>query len=749
MTLLLLYGSGGLVDGYSPPVSTYGYTQPKDVIVRVQALDGTWETCGADRARGVVPENVQLTSDQWGSKTASFQLRRDPKAVWPDIGAFAPVEVEVGGRLVWSGRVNETPVRDSTDSVITVQCVGWQAHLDDDLYERVYVHTNLTEYKDARSALNATLGRVGTAAGMVQTEAGVLAVGWPKGAQLNGSSGCYVGATLDLGPQSTAKRVVFTYEKASATASAGVMSFICRASDNSDFANTSTSQDISSTDIASLASSGTVAATVTTARRFVHFALSFTSASNTTLGEDNTIKITSAQVFADTAYESSNASVLKSDAVINDALSRATVLYDADRSGIETGTFNIPEFAPSEPRTPREIWNAVDAFEDRYKKIDVLRRPLYKAKPTTPEVEVGAWSGMEFEDSSSNSGEDIYSRVIITGSQPNGLPLRVFRTQAQQEGSASSKVQTISGNSGEIGIFAGDTPTFDNNSFATNTSSWSKVNSTITRDTGTFDSSPASGRWDSTGASDALPAGSSLSTTLTGTFAVGKTYRAVFAVRPGTFTGSGPASFSVLFGNATDYGKSNLYITGASASFSFVSIDWTPQSTITGGVTLTLISNGSTINGSATTYLWIDSAGVQIANTTLVERRGFLRTKQVATNFMLTEGAAQQIADKWLLSHRASPFKGRAKLVGNAAIRDVRSGRAVPVEEMLLRTGELVRFGDRVDPDNGAVGRDGRVVEVQYDADNDAIDMTIDNSRAGFEALLERLGVVLGQNRSL
>lgn len=749
MTLLLLFGQPGGIGPYTPPVSTYGFTQPKDVVVRVQALDGTWETCGADRARGIFPENVQLTSDQWGSKTASFQLRRDPKAVWPDIGAFAPVEVEVGGRLVWSGRVNETPVRDSTDSVITVQCVGWQAHLDDDLFERIYVHTNLTEYKDARSALNATLGRVGTAAGMVQTEAGVLAVGWPKGAQLGGASGCYVGATLDLGPQSTAKRVVFTYEKPAATGSSGIFSFICRASDSSDFANTTSSQDLSSTDIASLASSGTVAATVTTPKRFIHFALSFTNGANVTLGEDNTIKITSAQVFADSAYESGNASVLKSDTVINDALNRATVLFDSDRSGITTGTFNIPEFAPSEPRTPRELWAAVDAFEDRYKKIDVVRRPIYKEKPNTPEVEVGAWSGMEFEDSSSNSGEDIYSRVIITGSQPNGLPLRVFRTQAQQEGAASPKAQTISGNSGEIGIYGVDTPTFDNNSFATDTTSWSKVSSTITRDTSTFDSSPASGRWDSTGASDALPANAQLSTTLTGTFTVGKTYRAVFAVRPGTFTGSGPASFTMLFGSSSDYGKGSLYITSASASFSTVTIDWTPQATVTGGVTLRFISHGSTINGAATTYLWIDSCGVQIANTTLVERRGFLRTKQVATSFMLTEGAAQQIADKWLLGHRSSPFKGRAKLVGNAAIRDVKSGRAVPVEEMLLRTGELVRFGDRVDPDTGAAGRDGRVVEVQYNADADSIDMTIDNSRAGFEALLERLGVVLGQNRSL
>jgi hypothetical protein len=38
-------------------------------------------------------------------------------------------------------------------------------------------------------------------------------------------------------------------------------------------------------------------------------------------------------------------------------------------------------------------------------------------------------------------------------------------------------------------------------------------------------------------------------------------------------------------------------------------------------------------------------------------------------------------------------------------------------------------------------------VEAQYEADTDSVTLTIDSSRAGFEALLERLGVVLGQNR--
>jgi hypothetical protein len=48
---------------------------------------------------------------------------------------------------------------------------------------------------------------------------------------------------------------------------------------------------------------------------------------------------------------------------------------------------------------------------------------------------------------------------------------------------------------------SGDVPVLDNPSFATNAASWVASFSSITRDTGVYDSSAASGRWDNTGAS--------------------------------------------------------------------------------------------------------------------------------------------------------------------------------------------------------------------------------------------------------
>jgi hypothetical protein len=694
---------------YAPAASVAKFTGAKDVSVRLQSLDGVWEVCGSDHARGIIPENVELRSDQWGSSRATFDLRRNPKEFWPDIGAFTPVEIEVGGTIVWSGRVSETPVRDSTDSVISVQCEGWQAHLDDDLYERIYVHTNLTEWKDARSAPGATLTTL-VAAPQVQVGDGVLSLTYQNGTAAAGKAA----AILDLGPNSTAARVVIDW---SLTAGAATRSLSFGFGASSD-ASAATLDTISSS---TSAVSGTYSYTLSTASRYLFL---IHAASGHTPSADEVAKFTSIQVFASTAYESGASSVLKSDQVVTDALSRASVLFSADRTQITTGTFNIPEFAPSEPRTPRAVWEAVDAFEDRYKKITVDKIPVYKAKPTYPEVEVGAWSGMEFEDSAANSGDDVYSRVIVTGDQPDGTPLRITRSQAQQTGALYTAVSS---------------PAFTNPGFETNTTGWTATSSTITRDTAVFDAGVASGRWDNTGASDNLDTDDTIAATLTGTFRAGVTYLIQWRMRASTNTTSW---LNVTLGTATDSTYTYAIDTPA-GSFKTHQIAWTPTTTVTSGVALTLTN----VILRFGVYYYIDECSVKTSTQTIVDRRGFQRTKQLSTSFMLTAAAAKQIADKWLLSHKTTPFKGKAKLTGNDAIRDITSGRPVAPEQMLLRTGELIRFSDRIDPDTGAQGRDGKIVEASYKVDDNSVELTIDSSRAGFEALLNRLGVVLGQMR--
>lgn len=382
----------------------------KDVTIRTQALDGTWQTMGGETARGIYPEGVTLEADAWGSSVASFNLRRDPRAFFPDIGAFTPVEIDVGSTLVWSGRVRETPAQVA-QRVINVQCEGWQFHLDDDIYQRTYVHTNLSEYKDMRSVLSIDLaGFALRQAASVSTDGGIT-LSFPNNMVLDGS-GSRVGVLLDLGAGNSASRLVVDWESSNNDPNIRFIGGVTNAAD------LSTGADIISFPLNTSSGVGTAAGTAGSAGRYVYLYLVF-SGSTVTTTQDYWIRIRSCQAFADTTFESGNASVLKASTVVADALSKATILLSTDMSGIDQTTFPIPSYAPGY-QTPRQAWTAVDAYHDWLKKIDVQRRPIYTAKPSRPIFEVGPWSAIDDDDASANSGAEIFNKAIVTSQDPVG-----------------------------------------------------------------------------------------------------------------------------------------------------------------------------------------------------------------------------------------------------------------------------------------------------------------------------------------
>lgn len=693
-----------------------------DVTVRLQALDGTWEVCGADRARGVWPENVKgIRADQWGSKSASFDLRRDPKATWPDIAAFTRVQIDIDGRHRWSGRVAQTPVRDDLDSVISVQCEGMQAHLDDDLYERVYVHTDLTAWADARSFPTSVL-TYWVADGQVNAGDGKITLSWPIGTPINLNDS--VGVVLDLGPGvGTCAKVTLTVKRLAGNPAN--MGLYCRAASDPSLLRGGSSYEEDWTVKALTTLSGgveTFEAVFTGGHRYV--AVFVGSTTTYTPTADDGVEISAITVYTDSAYESGDVSVLQADDIVLDALQRGTLLLSSDRTLVEAGTFNIPEFAPAEPRTPRQVWEAADAFEDRLKKIDLQDRAVYKAKPTTPRVEVGAWSAMSFEDASANDGSEVYSRVIVKSTQPDGSPLRVVRNQSEQSGVSFDMVTA---------------PAIVNPSFTTDNTGWTVVAGVLTRDTGTYDTSPASGRWDSNGSSGTLSTGDRMYAETTGKWLAGTVYRVTFRAKASASGKEFLAQLGVHGSPRYDIGTA-VSCVPADTNWNTYTVEWSPEEDWDGSdVNLKLQVN------AFGAYLRLDSFEVLAARPTIVERRGFRRTKVLDVGFKLTTAAATRIADLWLRAHQRTPFKGTVRLTGHGAVRDIVTGTPLPVDALLDMTGELIRFSDRIDPDTGAFGRDARIAEVSVDPDTDEATVTLDNSRAGFDALLARLDVVLGQ----
>ena len=190
--------------------------------------------------------------------------------------------------------------------------------------------------------------------------------------------------------------------------------------------------------------------------------------------------------------------------------------------------------------------------------------------------------------------------------------------------------------------YAGVLPTFTNPSFDTNSTGWTAGSSTISRITNDYYSASGCGIWDNTGASDALGSGDTLATTLNGTFEANTTY---------TITGKLKSSASpwvqAKFGTSAD--NSNVIgivngFTGAANQWNTIRISWTPQTTVSSGVNLTLTN----INAA---YHKIDSfeikAETNIANlyinSTLVGSggcNGFSQTSSGAKSFQVARSTA-------------------------------------------------------------------------------------------------------------
>lgn len=696
-TLPFTLGGGpeGVGASSTPPVSP-GATV--DVTVRLQALDGTWETCGADRAIKVDPESLQASANEWGSDKASFNLHRSVIAIWPDIGAFSPVEIEVGGVVVWEGRTGETPIRSGAEQVINVQCAGWQYHLDDDVYQRVYVHAKLSDWKDIRSNTACDLTKKTTSTSIANDQ-GSVSITLPQGAVRAAGTGG--GVFLDLGQNGAAARVVVSWAHSNNDGSSTLIA--CFANSVAELSTMAASANI----VTLNASPTGTAAFNGGAFRYVGLFLIDNAGAALTPGADIWVKLTAVSVFASAVYESGNASVLKASTVARDAVERATLLLASDLSQVQATTFAIPDFALSKASTPREAIEAANAYHNWIAKLKSGKRVAYEPRPTAASLEIGAWSGADIEDASANNGAEIYNRAIVEATGADGSPLSVERSSANQPGNTFRSITS---------------PAADNPSFAVDASTWSSVGagSSITRETGVFNTTPASGKWIKT-------AGAVLGETFTGTFIAGQQYAATIFIRPGV-----TSTYEVRLGTPTDYGRRLIGVIAAGA-FAGVRVSWIPAAS-SSSVSLTVIANGAGTD-------FVDDVSLAVVRPTLVDRRGFRRTKVIQMSSAITPVEGEQLADTFLRAHMTTPFKGSAS-VPPGGVRTVIGGQPVHPSTLLLRTQELLRLSHLTDPDTGGIARDGTVAECVYTHKDQKTAVTLDDKRQSFDALLARLAVV-------
>ena len=706
-------------------------SQNKETVVRLQALDGQWEVCGVERLRGITPDISPMVTGPWGPDTAGFDLRRDPKAIWPDLRTWTPCEIEIGGIVIWDGYVKGAPSRDGVDQVMSVQCQGWQYHLDENIYRRTYVHDRITDWKDARSVPTQDLTLYATA-GSVQAGEGSVLLGWPSGAVV--AANARVGITLDLGPgpaDVAAAASVLTQGVTGQPATSPTVYLFVRGHE----------LPAEGPNYADLVSGGNALSVLgtnpnalrgafTTAYRYVTIFLY--APTGGTFAGDCSLQIQFARIFTDDGFRipGGDASVLTSPLVIADALDRATLRLSDDRSRIDptnSVSFGIPSLAPAAERTPREMWESSNAYYDYRSQIAIGRIPIYEPRPSVAEIEVGNWSAMEADGITPQSDEEIYNRVVVTGTTPAGTLIRVERFAGHDEDAPFTALSGLSA----------PNPTFD-----ANATGWSGlVGGAITRTTtaGEFDSSPAGGKF--TVSSGIQPGYAT--TTLLGTAKRGRVYRITARIRTATTnTFMAPSMAINDTGPASPAEAEVQFPVSTGGGFITARLLWCPKVDTTNPVVyFATISDGVTPS-----IVYIDSMQVEISAATLVDRQGFVRSKELQVRSPLpADGiAAAMIGDAFLRAHSRTAFKGPIKLTGDHSVRHVLTGVPVPLERLQFYTHKLLRFNDRIDPDTSAQGRDAQIEQVTYDPKTNEATVTMDEQRAGFEALMERLAVVTG-----
>jgi len=174
-----------------------------------------------------------------------------------------------------------------------------------------------------------------------------------------------------------------------------------------------------------------------------------------------------------------------------------------------------------------------------------------------------------------------------------------------------------------------------------------------------------------------------------------------------------------------------------------VAVTWTPTADTADTAVSVRLTNDASLDYATpgTDFYLIDDVNVTSSTATLVDRYQFFRTMRLQVNAPITIATAQVLGDTFLATHMTTPLKGNVT-VTQGGLRDYLAGDSPHPSQLLLEIGEKIHLSHRIDPDTGSQGRDGDIAQVSYDHTSQTAQVSIDNQRTRFEALLARLAVV-------
>jgi hypothetical protein len=674
-------------------------------MIRVQVLEGSWQILGRDILPGVEPREVLPSWGPSGPESLGFTLYRSPSRVHAELRPFTPIEWYPGDRAdgppLWSGYTMQAPPGGDS-GVTSVTCQGWHFYREEVPGTALYVHDDLTEWVDGRSLPTADLS-ARTTAWQIESGSGAVVLSLPAAATAASGTSCSV--ILDCGPSNTARRVVLTY--ASGDPSSGWHLLLRSAT-----TPFGTDENFTlATDLA--AGPTTVAQTFSAGRRYVEVLFSNQTGGTGTGTGATWVRLNSVKVFAETAYESGNASIFTADMGIKQARTTLCPLLSSDESRIASVAFAIRHSAwLREDSTARDRMDAWNAYHGYRLGVDAEKRVFFQAQPSMPRLQVDASDfGVDYVATSTNDGSEVYNHVSVRGKSGSGEELRLNRLLAD--------VYTV-----------GDMPL-----------------SGIALTNADFDAGVTTG-WTGPGLSAvaggahsggfllqmSTPSVAAGAFTGAGSFLRGRFYRLTgyFKVAATTTT-----TVTVGLGATTDNRQQALALqntTGAAAWMPW-SVVWQPQADYATGSVFAYA--GEVAGGQWDTFAVADATASNGILGPRLRVRSFTLNVSAATDLV----AMAALAQAFLLAHRSVPHKANLTIAGDA-VTDLTAGRQVPASELGRYYGEMIRVLSVPDPDTGALtSRDGVIASVQGSG---PASLALDSERRSLEALMARMGVVQG-----
>lgn len=689
-----------------------------DPVVELELIEGRPTVLGRDVYPGFMPSDVDTVSDAWGFATCSFAIRRPESAftaAQADLAAWTPCKITEANKTLFEGRIQAAPVQPD-ENLIQVEGRGWQYVLDDDYLERMWVHARLSEFGDTRGGLTVDLAKWKTS-GSVEVSDNVIVIGWAKGDQADANQ--HVGVTLDLGedPNQRVARIVLQTQVVGPSAA---FTFVVRGHDVED-PNYAGFEDVVTT-VHNVLGTGP-AATFATFRRFVTiFMYRSDGASGVTTG-DNLVRITAARLFAATAYESGGLSTLKGSTVIGHVFDHAGDL-STDRSRIATSLLNLPHFATSDPRTRREVAEAINGLHGYRLKLTDGRLPIFEPFPTVPKWQVTPEAARRLSVSSEISGDPMFNVCLVDGNDEYGRPFRLRRYSAQLP---------------EADIQPSTEITHPNPGFEVNVTGWDAIDGPFTRVTANQRSGSGAGRMES----DSNNVAQVHTNDFAGTFRKGRSYRIRIWLRASTLDLTGAVDYPFL---GTILTADEAFTVAPFRTYfvigTYVAVDiWMKPVHDVTGIRYYLRCITSSPNTQAAL---IDDLEIHEAFFGLLDRRGQVRTHRQSIGFPVTRELGASIGDSFLRLHARAPFKAELPIQPGDLLT-YPGGLVAHPRELQGEEGELIHFPGLLDPDTGRRGRDGILAQVGYRTE--VARTSIDNERDNFEKLLERYALITGQQR--